>query len=483
MASRDIDSIQNGFSIAFLVDLYCVITFLVSCGQSGKERLMSSRKSAKVAFASAVALLLLCGLSAMVLISRYSISAQWVNHAYEVKIAAGRVESAVSEAARDRLIYITDGDPSYLKRYESAKKEVAEDLLRVRQLTIDNPLQQDKFNGLEKVANRRIALLQDSIDARTSGQPDTSLQTSISLENTKLATDVASAVAEMENVEEMLLASRKNASSRLFAAVVWIISTMLASAVVLLWIHYRLLNQELGKREDAESDARKLSVHVLELQDEERRKFSRELHDGLGQILVVAKMVAISVSEKHPDEENIPELIDLLNRSIQETRTISYLLHPPLLDELGIASAANWYVEGFASRSGLQISAKIGNEIGRLPRAVELVLFRVLQESLTNVHRHAKCMKAEVSLDVADGNAVLQVRDHGVGIPAEKLHHFRSKGTHAGVGLTGMRERVREQGGQFEIRSNQSGTELVVTIPLRASGGLEPQVAAATSAG
>jgi len=192
-------------------------------------------------------------------------------------------------------------------------------------------------------------------------------------------------------------------------------------------------------------------------------------------------MIASRLSEKHPEEETAPELVDLLNRSIQETRTISYLLHPPLLDELGIASAANWYVDGFSQRSGLQISVKIADKMGRLPRAVELVLFRVLQESLTNVHRHAKSATVDVSLYVADGSAVLKVRDYGIGIPTEKLSHFRSKGTHVGVGLTGMRERVREHGGQFEIRSSEPGTELLVTIPLGTDRNLESEVAAAGS--
>ncbi len=442
---------------------------------------MSSRKSAKVAFASAVVLLLLCGVSAMIAISRYANSANWVDHTYDVKVATGRVESSLSEAARDRLSYITGGDPSYLRRYEAAKKQVSSDLLSVRQLTIDNPLQQDKFDRLQKLANQRISLMQTSLDSRASGQPDADLQNSVSMENTKLASEVAGAIMEMQNQEDVLLAERKKASSRLFFATLSIFGAMLASAILLLWIHYRFLNDELGKREDAESGARRLSVHVLELQDEERRKFSRELHDGLGQNLVVAKMIALNMSEKHPDGGTVPELIELLERSIQETRTISYLLHPPLLDELGIASAANWYVEGFSQRSGVQISTKIANDIARLPRPVELVLFRVLQESLTNVHRHAKSPKADISLYVAEGNAVLQVRDYGIGIPAEKLAHFRSNGTHVGVGLTGMRERVREHGGQFEIRSGETGTELLVTIPLGSGQILEREAAAAGS--
>jgi signal transduction histidine kinase len=443
---------------------------------------MPSRKSAKLAFASALVLLLLCGVGAMIAISRYSNSAEWVNHTYEVTVATGKVESTLSEAARARLSYITGGDPTYLQQYESAKKEVSEDLLRVRDLTRDNPVQQKNFNELEDLVNQRIALLQTSLDTRASGKPDADLQRSVSLENTKLAAGVASVITEMQKQEDILLAARKKASSSLFAAILWIFGAMLASAVVLLWIHYRLLNQELGKREDAENGARQLSVRVLELQDEERRKFSRELHDGLGQNLSVAKMVALSLVEKHPGDRNAQELIDLLERSIQETRTISYLLHPPMLDELGIASAASWYVEGFSQRSGMQISAKIADRMGRLPRPAELVLFRVLQESLTNVHRHAKSTRVDVELHVSDGKAVLRVRDYGIGIPAEKLTDFWSNGTQVGVGLSGMRERIREHGGKFEIRSSENGTELLVTIPIEFGDPMPGEVAAASGA-
>jgi signal transduction histidine kinase len=271
----------------------------------------------------------------------------------------------------------------------------------------------------------------------------------------------------MQGQENALLEARKYSYSMFFDIMLWILGAMLACSLLLFWIHYRLLTDELGKREEAESGARRLSAHILELQDEERRKFSRELHDSLGQNLAVAKMVAFGVSERNPTEEGISELIDLLEKSLQETRTISHLLHPPLLDELGIASAVSWYVDGFSQRSGLKISLKISDQIGRLSRPAELALFRVLQESLTNVHRHAKSAKADVELSVAEGDVVLQVRDYGKGIAPDKLQHFRSNGTQVGVGLTGMRERVRELGGQFEIYSGGTGTEVFVTIPLR----------------
>jgi signal transduction histidine kinase len=442
----------------------------------------SSRKKAKKAFASALILLLLCGIASLAAISRFSDSSQWVMHTYQVQVASAAVENALSDSARYRLSYITWGDPAFIEQYQQSKNEVYTDLSRVRDLTRDNSLQQRLFGHLQMLADDRIKNLQSSIDARMARQQDDELQDSAMNLNTRLANETAKVINDMQDQENALLQARKYSSSLFFDIMLWILGAMLASSVYLFWIHYRLLSDELSKREQAESGARRLSAHVLELQDEERRKFSRELHDSLGQNLAVAKMIAFGVSERHPKEESVPELVDLLDRSLQETRTLSHLLHPPLLDELGIASAVSWYVDGFSQRSGLKISLKISDGIGRLSRPAELVLFRVLQESLTNVHRHAKSPKADVALSLAEGDVVLQVRDYGIGITAEKLHHFRSNGTQVGVGLTGMRERVREQGGQFEIYSGETGTEVLVTIPLSSAKRMEEEVATAQGA-
>jgi signal transduction histidine kinase len=168
----------------------------------------------------------------------------------------------------------------------------------------------------------------------------------------------------------------------------------------------------------------------------------------------------------NPDDSLLNECLKSIDESLAEARTISYLLHPPLLDDIGIASAARWYLEGFSKRSGIQVSADIPDYSERMPHAVELVLFRVLQESLTNIHRHAKSSRADVSLRVAKNRAVLRVRDYGPGIASATLDHFIKDGTHVGVGLAGMQERVREQGGIFEIRSNESGTTIEVNMPL-----------------
>jgi signal transduction histidine kinase len=238
-------------------------------------------------------------------------------------------------------------------------------------------------------------------------------------------------------------------------------------------VHYRLLGAELDAREqaeqsvrDSEQSLRSLTARLLQLQDEERRRFSRELHDSLGQYLAGVKMNLDMFSNSQPSDRLLSEAIQLLDQSIAETRTISHLLHPPLLDEAGFSSAAKWYLEGFAQRSGIAVKMDLPEAVGRLPKSIELGLFRILQESLTNIHRHSGSSRADVALNLFPNKVVLEVRDYGKGIPRELLESFRIKGTSFGVGLAGMRERVRELGGKVEIQSKSPGSSISVTVPL-----------------
>lgn len=218
--------------------------------------------------------------------------------------------------------------------------------------------------------------------------------------------------------------------------------------------------------EERTAALRQLSAKVLSLQDLERRRLARELHDSLGQYLVGLKL-NIDVLRQAPENADMWEHSDqLLDRCITEVRTLSYLLHPPMMDEAGLVSAAQWYVEGFGQRSGLKVSLDSPEDLGRLPDTVEVSLFRVLQEGLTNVHRHSRASKAEVQLIREPEHLVLQVRDNGRGIPPEMLSRFHETGLGMGVGLTGMRERVRELGGNLELNSSTSGTILRVRVPI-----------------
>lgn len=215
---------------------------------------------------------------------------------------------------------------------------------------------------------------------------------------------------------------------------------------------------------------RQLSSRLLSLQDSERRRIARELHDSLGQYLVGLKLNVDMLRQSPGREELWSEAEELMQQCISEVRTLSYLLHPPTMDSAGFASAARWYVEGFGQRSGLQVTLDAPNDLGRLPDAIELALFRVLQETLTNVHRHSGASAAHVLIWEDAEQVVLDVRDNGCGMPEELLSHFRATGAGMGVGLAGIGERLRELGGELKLESDSSGTLVRVTIPVHADG-------------
>ena len=219
----------------------------------------------------------------------------------------------------------------------------------------------------------------------------------------------------------------------------------------------------------ASLDLQALSVRLMQTQDDERRRISRELHDSVGQKLVAAKLALGSLRKPtatKKENQDLASLRDALDECVTETRTISYLLHPPLLDEVGLSSAARWYAEGFAKRSGIQVGFRIPPKLKRLPGPLELALFRVLQESLTNVHRHSHSTSVDVHVELCAGEISLEVQDYGQGMPAELFKRFRSGGAGAGVGLSSMRERISELGGRFEIQSDENGTLIRATLPL-----------------
>lgn len=209
-----------------------------------------------------------------------------------------------------------------------------------------------------------------------------------------------------------------------------------------------------------------LSVRLMRVQDSERRRIARELHDGLGQYLTAAK---ININVLASDASNPRALADAtkaLDQSIVDIRTLSYLLHPPLLDEAGFDSAAHWYIEGFSKRSGIDVRTNIKLPMKRLTDAVELAFFRILQEALTNVHRHSGSKKVKVDLWADSLNVILEVKDFGCGLPQDLLDRFQQNGTGTGVGLAGIRERLKELGGELIVLSSSSGTTLRAVIPL-----------------
>jgi PAS domain S-box-containing protein len=214
---------------------------------------------------------------------------------------------------------------------------------------------------------------------------------------------------------------------------------------------------------------KRLSSHLQRVQDDERRKIARELHDSTGQYLVAVKMNLAQLHQAGLSKAQASALTEseqLLDTCLAEIRTISHLLHPPLMDESGLSSAATWYAEGFEKRSGIKVELNISSVQKRLPQPVEMALFRALQESLTNVHRHSGSAKVDIRIDVANGEATLVVRDYGRGVSSDQLAGFE-KGIDLGVGLVGMRERVTELNGKFKILSEKPGTSVIVIIPTK----------------
>ena len=233
-----------------------------------------------------------------------------------------------------------------------------------------------------------------------------------------------------------------------------------------------------ASNEQLESDVQKrtaslqrLSIQLMHSQDDERRRIARNLHDSLGQHLASIKMSLDLLNSDTADKKVLTAALKSVEQCMSETRTLSSLLHPPLLDEVSLSSAVRWYTDEFAKRSGIKAELELPDEgIERVPELVRITLFRILQESLTNIHRHSGSPSVEVCLKV-NHQAVLTVRDFGRGVPAELLQGSQANGQHFGVGLSGMRERVIDLGGTFEIQSSGNGTLIAVSIPLAEASG------------
>lgn len=231
------------------------------------------------------------------------------------------------------------------------------------------------------------------------------------------------------------------------------------------------------------AEVRELSRRLLDAQDQERRKVARDLHDSAGQSFVILAMTLQELIETCTDSPDVlrlarqtEETVRQLNREI---RTASYLLHPPLLDETGLASALALYVEGLRARSGLEITLDVSERFHRLPAELELVLFRLVQECLTNIHKHSGSKTAYIRLTNENHDAIVEIRDSGRGISLERIGEIQATGS--GLGIRGMRERVQQFNGALILESNSSGTRVLVNVPVPKAAvpeGTEPLQAA-----
>jgi signal transduction histidine kinase len=442
---------------------------------------MTSDRKARCAFASAVALLLVSALSTLFTFTTLKRDQRLVAHTQAVQGTIADAESATSRASRAVLGYALSGNEAFLPEYETGAALLSAKLQNFGELTRDNPREQSNDARLEALAKERMHMWQCAVQSKKSGQLNAVGLNTLSAQTISLAAQMTLVTQAMKEEEARLLEQRRRSADRMLSIVMAVVITAFLAALLLFMVHYRLLRDQLTARTQAEQAAkeselharqsqeaaRSLSARLLQLQDEERRRFARELHDSLGQYLASLKMsLTLAGNANLHSAESLADSLDLVDECITETRTMSYLLHPPMLDEAGFASAAAWYIDGFAQRSGVKVTVDLDNENPRLPREVEMALFRILQESLTNIHKHAKSPIAEIALSVQPQAAILTIRDTGKGVPNEVLTRFTSHGNSTGVGLSGMRERVHELGGQLTIRSGEAGgTTVIAVIP------------------
>jgi signal transduction histidine kinase len=230
------------------------------------------------------------------------------------------------------------------------------------------------------------------------------------------------------------------------------------------------LHRKTRQMEMLNRELRSLSSRLIAMQDEERRRIARDLHDSVGQLVATLSMnngLALMQAKKlsPPAGEALRQNTELVKQLSKEIRTISHLLHPPLLDEIGLLPAIKLFADGFAERSGIQVAVELSPDLGRLAPKVEISVFRIVQECLTNVYRHSGSKTAAIKIWPSEEKMLtLQVCDQGKGIGLERRVSM-ALGTNNGVGLSGMRERVRELGGTLDIQSNGSGTTVTAVIP------------------
>jgi signal transduction histidine kinase len=231
------------------------------------------------------------------------------------------------------------------------------------------------------------------------------------------------------------------------------------------------LHRKTSQLEALNNELRRLSSSLIAAQDQERRRIARDLHDGLGQELSGAKMMVDCIRAQGQStewkERAAEEASTLIDQAIQQVRSISHLLHPPMLDEVGLQSSLQWYLDGLTKRSGLETSLDMQpKDFPRLGPELETTIFRIVQEALTNVYRHAEARKASISLTMKENQIAVTVQDDGKGIP-DVIGDF--KPDKIGVGIAGMRQRVKEFGGELRLRNGTPGTCVEVVIPIKSA--------------
>jgi signal transduction histidine kinase len=399
----------------------------------------------------------------------------WVIHTYQVRSQLNDLQLEIMRAHEEETSYLLTPENQTRPRSLQQAQQTIETL---RKLTADNPRQQERLAQLEPMLQQASALLENKRASPGVHGSVSPAQRALQGKIDNQENQIERIVKAMQDEEVALLDQRLWEWDYLFKRNVLMLGVAFAVVTIMLAYNFRFLISEVARtkarekriRANAES-YRQMSARILEMQDSERRRIARELHDSVGQFLAGLKINLSRLGAASPIDapKLIGETLALTDYAIQEVRTISHLLHPPLLEELGFLSAARWYVDEYGKRSQVKVSLLIEEPIERLPREVEIALFRVLQESLTNVYRHAAARSVDVRIMCRDGSVRLSVADDGKGIPEEILTRFR-EGAALGIGLAGMRERLAEFGGRINVESSGTGSVVEAVIPTGVCG-------------
>ena len=399
-----------------------------------------------------------------------------VIHTYQVRSELSDLQSQLLQAKASELAYLLTQSKDQSPQSGQLGALARQTLGGVRNLTRDNPRQEQRLNQLWPLLDQELILMNGRPNS-SDGVPHISLREIDRQEQIdNLENQIDSIIASMQDEEQRLLDQRLKAWDYLFKRNMLMLGMAFAVVTIMLAYNFWLLIKEVSQTKDREERVRAnaesyrlMSARILELQDSERRRIARELHDSVGQFLAGLKINLSQLdTSRAKDAALVNETIGLTDCAIQEVRTISHLLHPPLLEELGFLSAARWYVDEYGKRSQVKVSLMIDEPIERLPKEVEIALFRVLQETLTNVYRHAAARSVTIQITCRNGVVQMTVADDGKGIPEDVLVRFRG-GAASGIGLAGMRERLAEFGGRINVQASAAGSVVEATIPTTVS--------------
>jgi signal transduction histidine kinase len=430
-----------------------------------------SKRLPWIEFALALCVLIAIGVTSDAVTSRLARDQYWVEHTYQVENAIQGLRGNIALAAEARQLYVLAGDTSALAVCRRALTTIPAEVTELRSLTADNSSQSANLAELSGVVDQRMAILGQSTEFHRQNPNDAAQQLQWTQTGTAVENQAVAILDRMSLEEERLMGVRQIISATTYRRVRIVLLVSFAIVVLLISVNFYDLSNELAERRHAERAVLDLSARILHVQDDERRRVARELHDSIGQVFAALKM-NLEMAEQSAERGELAQCRELLLEShsvlelgLSGARTLSHLLHPPLLDEVGFTAAARWLVEGFSQRSNIQVKLDIPESLPRMSTDVELTLFRILQEGLTNVHKHSDSRFVEIKVKAEKEQASMSLRDFGKGMPDEVIDGFRTSNPGLGVGLAGMRERVRSLGGTLELRS-EGGAVVEATIPL-----------------